>query len=840
MPDIRVTTSADLKGYRDLQTEMNKMIQQAKEYTSLMHSVGKVDSGSMQVAAGGELPGGAAYSDGGASFSGRAGAGRSVRRRSGQRDPYNMDTSSGVAQYYENVLMPAMNTIDAVSKRSKVTTIGGIKYQPPSKGSVTPVSDSQISQWFSGLMDQVNGMDMEVRKAYLNSAFDSSSRPSAVKDFYAQYGNLLNGPQPQIEGQSLSFGSRLMQHFSNNLQGKSLGGALIGGLKGAVGGTILDAAVGGGEAGAVAGSAGAGALGFLEGGPLGAVAALGIQTLFSTIGSTISQGMKSFSETIPAFSQLSHALDNATNSAIGFQQNVQFAGARVAMTPMQSTQAAQTLAGVFGNTLGNKGLANLVQQTGAAALINGIDPNTMATITATAASLGVTSGRGSSMSPDAFNKMLLNMTQQSGMQGRQQSLYTGLLSVYGGLQSMSPSLTAANATAAQYTAMNASGIQGLQGQSGANILSTMNSNIGSGQGLGGIMSMAAIYQGSGGKISNPWQMRSVMEQGLGAQVGNTTLGSQLVKMVQQMAPGDIYTQAGILSSAAGISENQAIAMLRSGALNAQSISEKNGQTTRYTVSDVNTAGTAALQVETGRLADITSAAKAGVKVLGGTPYSVNVAGQTTSLYANPNSPQPSPTKPHQGMNARTGFLPPGSASIGVSGAPIDTYVGALLQGIMYQESRGNPYSINDNSTGKPGVGTSYQFSTKAAYLAEANKLTKAGHQLALGPFQLENFHKGVTPESAINMSYASSEASSILFGDYNTAKKAGAKSPWATALEDYSDDYPGYAKDVLAYAGGILNQPTSNPLDLSENTINALARAIAREEAIYLSHNPTR
>ncbi|MCL6442467.1 MAG: hypothetical protein K6T83_03210 [Alicyclobacillus sp.] len=802
MPEIHVRTSADLKGFRDLQAEMSKLIQLAERYSTLMRSADRVGGALAAGGGSGVLP----HPPSGMSQAQRRGG---VQTSGGLR--YNLDTPSGYAQYMEQVVGPAQSMMSG--RRGGIRNIGGIRYQPVGMTTM-PVSSEQITNWFLGLASQIGKMDEDMRRAYLNAGLDarnsSAELPPSIRQFYQQYGSSWGGPQPQSVPNSPSLGARFLQHFTNNMRGNSLGGALMGGLRGAIGGSLIDMAIGG-SAGDAMGGMGAAALGGYMGGPVGAIAGLILQKTIGWVTGQLGQGVQTWQQTIPVFSQLSHALDNAKNSAEGFRIATQMAGAALGMSATQSTQAAQTLTQSFGMSLGTRGITNLVRQTAQAALLNGLDPQTIAAIEATAAQLGITNGVGASMNNTQFNGMLLNMTQQANMQGRQGPFYTGLMSIYSQLGSVNPIITSANTTAAIYTAMNASGIQGLQAQAGANILNQMNASIASGQGLSGIMGMAAIYQASGGRITNPWQMRAIQEQGLGAAIGNTTLGAQLLKMVRSMGGGNIYTQAGLLSSITGISENQAVEMIRSGALNAKSISEYSDQSTRLTTSDLANAGKAVLNVQASRVGYLQGLLKSAGSGLAGVPTSTTLT-STGSLYRG-SALQNQQTQAQQKLIDE-------AMKQGLRQQDVDSYqlLTAIMESIVYQESRGNIYAINDNTDGKKDVSQH----SRAAYLAMAHKLK--GKQLALGPFQLENFHKGVTPESAINLPWAAQEALSILLGNKNPATMSEAD--WQRALYNYSGGSSTYPTAVLTRATKYANDPNAAAVDLSPATIQAIKQAV--------------
>jgi hypothetical protein len=835
MPEIKVTANVSdaLKGFKAMDAELEKLRQKAAQVSHELQGIRLPDGTSLSGGMVNRNPSGNIQPVAAPSGSGLVHQPSAMSQqhrmsfgRSGQQ--YNLNNPTGVMEYYENVLAqanPMIRNLQAGSIASRF----GMKYQGyQTVTSTTKPTRTEIATWFAKLNSNLSNMDKQTRAAYqealMESANSRAALPTAVREFANTYGAKLGAPQTtkttSVVPQSRM--SRFGQHFASNMKGHSIGGALLSGLKGGIGGSLIDMAAGGGAAGSLAGSLGAGAIG-MAGGPIGAIAAVAIQQIMGTIGN----GIKTYQQTVPQFSALSHALDNAKNNVNSFRHATQMAGASMGMSAQASTQAAMTLTQAFGASVGGtQGITSLVGQAGRFGLMNGISPTTMASMMSTAGALGITNGKGASMNSQSFNEMLLNMTQLSHMQGRQQNLYTGLLGVYNGLGSVNPIISSANSTAAIYTAMNGTGIQGLQGQRGANLLSQMNSTLGSGKGLAGIMGMAAIYQASGGKVTNPWQMMSIEEQGLGAGIGNTTYGAQLQKMVQQMAPGNMYTQAGILSSVAGISVNQAMAMLKSGAMGAQHISTSSNQTTTMSLSDQNSAAAAIANV-TASEAGYGAALLKNVPAKGiGVAQQVGVNGAFGG-YKTIFGPQKAVSDPPNMSPTQQANIIKMFNTNGQSGASLYNKTYALAQGILNQESGGYQYAINDNSAGKPGVGVSYRPKSKAEYLALANKLLGEGHQLAMGPFQIESFH-GITPAQAANYSTASKEAMNILMSDY---RNSGGN--WTKALSEYggytSSTSP-YATSVEAYASNyVANQGhNANPLNLSQSSIQEVGNAVAQ------------
>ena len=766
---IVITSTMRGNGFDNLARTLGDIEARVNRITDKMASWGATPSGG---ASGGA--GTSAHPQRGRSSGGAAGTGN------GQ---YNLNTPSGLINWDENVLQEALPAMQTIGKG---------------------FGSSQMVQ--------------QVRQRARRSSVQGGQNSSALGQALGE-NSRSNQPGASSAPQSL------WQHFANGARksaGKGgIGGFISGGIKGAVMGGGIDMLAGGGSAGSMLGSLGAGVMAAGDSIPGIGLAIAGFQAI-AAIGSQIGQGMTTFKQTIPIFSQMSHAIDNASNSAIGFQQNVQMAGARVAMTNIQATQTAQTLMGVFGTSVSQSGYATLTQQTGMAALTNGLTPSQQTQLVAGAAGLGITNGRGSTLTPQQYNEMFLNSVAQSHMQGRQGALGTGLLSVYSGLGSVNPIIGNPLGTAAQYTAMNASGIQGLQGLRGAQLMTQMNSALASSSGVSQMMGMAAIYKASGGKITNPFQMKSILDQGTSAKIGNTTLGAALASMATGMSSNK-YTQAGIFSSIMGLSENQSLSVLGSHALNAKTISDINNQYTRMTSSDITTAGSATAQLLGSKLAAARNEANKYLSEGVGIANGFYASGKINTIYSgHGNAKNPKGTAV---TNAVGGSFYGGSGGGTISyngGAAYSGPLSSIMLGIMHQESHGHIYAINDNSTGTPGYGTAYYPKTKAAYMALANKLIAEHHQLALGPYQQEMGNAGVTVANAVNIPYATKTATALLLKKY--AASGGSLSQ---ALEAYSGGSKGYAQAVESYAQSINNGSNTSPLNLSHATIAAIGNAVA-------------
>ncbi|MHB1682822.1 MAG: glucosaminidase domain-containing protein [Bacilli bacterium] len=643
MPEIRIVTSADLRGFDEIEARLEKLKSKARDVAKEFQGINVGGGGPIQAGASPIQAGQTVVQGRSAPISARpatmaSGGSRPVASASsgGGTGGYNLNTTSGVVSYYENVLNEAMPIISrSAGNRNGMSNVAGVRYQGrPVQQTVQqePVTGHQMRSLFGGLSRQFATMDAQSKASYiaaeqgggsrsrapmasmpgmvpiLGSRFKSKHLPGSTPyyedwfnrvgqqdaqslmspslkqsyaeannlyiagrkntpaEFYQNYASEANQPAPiapiflpQTRMQ------RLRQHWMNNAKGNTLGSVLGSGLKGALGGTAIDAMIGGGD-GAAAGGLAAGTIGALAGGPLGMIAAVGMQSILGVITGVFKSGFANWQQTAPTSSQIAHGLGTVGQGANVLNLSIQRAAAAFGIAGTSALQSAQRMTQAFGGN--NASVTNLTGQAAKFAMYNGLSDQQQTQLMTTMGQLGITSGRGATLSAYSANRMMAQLAQTSGMQGRQGPFMTGLASVYGGLGAMNPIISNPLNTAGIYASMNASGIQGLQGMRGAQLMSTMNSSLASPGGLAQLMGFSAINRASGGKITNPWQMQSIMEQGVGARIGNTTLGAQLSKMVKSMGGGNIYTESAMLAATLGISENQAKAMLQSRALGA--------------------------------------------------------------------------------------------------------------------------------------------------------------------------------------------------------------------------------------------------------------------------------
>ena len=704
-----------------------------------------------------------------------------------------------------------------------------------------PGSQQYYEDWFNrvGAPDIQSLLSQDLKQAYQEAQdLFVSGRTITPSEFYQNYAseanqNALPQNQPTPKKSVLSVGN-LTNHFFKNAQGGSLGSVLGSGLKGVVSGVIGDATLGGGASGAV----GAGLLGDVAGGPIGAAVAIGAQL---AIGQA-SKGFSDWKQAAPSFSQLVHALDLSVNSLDSFGQSILGAGSTVGMTLTQSAQAATQLTQAFTDMTPTK-LSSLIKQTGQSAMYFGVTPQEMAQVSSTAATLGITSGRYASMSNGQFNQMLANGVTAGGMLGRQSSYMNGLLSIYNTVGSMNPVVDNPSAIAAQYSAMNATGIQGMQGIRGAQLMSSLDSGLANAKGLQQLLGFTAINQASGGKITDPFQMMAIMQEGAGAKVGNTTLLGAYAKVVNAMSGGNKYLAASLFP---GLSINQGLAMNNPNITGAKGLSVTNKMKTPTTAMDtLNIAGSEYGVQRAGIGTLLTDAQALTGGVIENTPYGFTAGGKpyygstqvspnsqvTASVFQPPSSNQsptlglpslPSEVAKQQNFIAQTQSGASTASAMLNGKLPANWVIGQWAlesgwgKGIGYQQDN-NPGNVKPNSGYASGAGGW----AKYANLAQAGQNFAQVLQEPRYKKAMEALQKGTT---ALNFY--------TLLAQAGYDGKAGEQNPTA-----YANSVVGSIQSVDSLVG-TTQTPTVNAtgtVSLSQNTIRALSTGIGSELAKHAS-----
>lgn len=533
----------------------------------------------------------------------------SQAHRAAHQGQYNLMTPSGLEMYYQNVMEQAAPVLAMFQQQTKQMT-SGVRTKSSQSRFHSGVSQQEIEKWFTSLSNK--NMPQHVRSRYSAAMgeFVGTGDISAIQTFMQDFGSEYGAPTATYSGPSGV--SRLYHHFRSSANGRSFRGVVSSGLKGVASGVIGDSVASGamGEGTGIV-------LGDLLGGPLAGVAA-GITG--ATLG-YLKHGFNQWMETAVPVSQLAHSLGDAAQGVESFRNAIVRAGADAGMTGAQSTQIATLLAGSYnGNT--RKSIPNLVHLSGAYGLNFGMSGQQIAQILSASALAGVTNGGGSQYTPGSYLGMLGNMVIATGMQGRQGQLFTGLADVYNTLAGINPVIANQPGVAAQYTALNKTGIQGLQGANGAALISSMDKAFASPSGIQQAIAMSAILQASGGKITDPFQMLSIMEQGTAAKIGDTTLGAAYLNRVKTLT-NNPYLQGALMP---GLDINQGMAMIKSGALLATKAPSSNySSTTTRTTSDILQQAMANFNAQSANLAS------GGAKILANMSKTLGYADSTISM-----------------------------------------------------------------------------------------------------------------------------------------------------------------------------------------------------------------
>ncbi len=266
---------------------------------------------------------------------------------------------------------------------------------------------------------------------------------------------------------------------------------------------------------------------------MGGGAALGIGALSWLVGKT-GAGWNTYQQSAPTASNLWHTLSPSGGFNTMYNR-ITGAGYGNGISNAQSIQAAQMLAATGGNTAVSN--ANLKAVFGGAIGL-GYGANgatTLAQQMAELQRLGITSG----LSATATNRSAIfglgNATVTGGMQGRTDSILTGITSL---IQTLDQQRTTAPNFAkllGMMTTLSSSGLQALQGQRGANLLSTFNSSLTNpGGGAAGQLYMYNALT-SGTNLS-PFGEMYLAQQGLTGSYGGQTNLQRVMQYSLKMFP----------------------------------------------------------------------------------------------------------------------------------------------------------------------------------------------------------------------------------------------------------------------------------------------------------------
>ncbi|MHB1701885.1 MAG: hypothetical protein ACYCSN_17495, partial [Acidobacteriaceae bacterium] len=187
MPEIRFVTSADLRGFDEIEKRLDALKLKARDTAKEFQGINAGGSNPLQAGrtvlrgGGGPIQTGASPLQAGQTViqggSGpisarpaRVSGGGPAASGSGTGG-YNLNTTSGVVSYYENVLNEAMPIISrSAGNRNGMSNIAGVNYQGrPVQRATTqePVTGHQMRSLFGGLSRQFATMDAQSKAAYL-------------------------------------------------------------------------------------------------------------------------------------------------------------------------------------------------------------------------------------------------------------------------------------------------------------------------------------------------------------------------------------------------------------------------------------------------------------------------------------------------------------------------------------------------------------------------------------------------------------------------------------------------------------------------------------------------
>lgn len=477
---------------------------------------------------------------------------------------YDLNTQSGLYSWEVNVEKPvqqmaqaARQTAAASSSARRSQNSNGFRNSfqnaffqrmapstvPWGQSTQQTVNGAEIRNWFDSLFGQMNysnpSVDNSVVTAYDNARHAAKTSkdtlPSSIRQFYEQFGGQLGGPAAQT------------------------------------------APAGGGG-----GGLGSGAGTFL--GLLGrrALPALTVGEAAKYTFDQFSQGFQSWQQSSAPVDRLAHSMGNAAKDVEKFRNQISYAGAQFGLSMQQSAQMATSFMQSMGN-LSQAQTVSLVHSTAQWAQQNGLSSTQASQLTSTAARLGLTSGKGASMTNSQFQNLITNSALQGHMTGRQGEVGTAFLDVTNQVASMNPIVPNQKGIAGMLTAMGATNIQGLQGMRGAAVLSQLNGSVMNPNSYQQAILFAAMTKARGGSTPQLLQAIQAYQGGVANLVPGTneTIGAAL----KQYAKSQGNMQTVLMSSFFGGNLNEAQAILGVKNFGKLSVSTKGTQHPWYSAFD---------------------------------------------------------------------------------------------------------------------------------------------------------------------------------------------------------------------------------------------------------------
>ena len=202
----------------------------------------------------------------------------------------------------------------------------------------------------------------------------------------------------------------------------------------------------------------------------------------------VSQGYSTYMQQGIPLSNLYHQAATPGQSLIRFMTDLQKTAVTLGYSLSQADEAATALSQGLGYG-GTQGLATALAHTLTLSRSLGLSPTATAQTMAVAGQLGVVgipgSGQKGQMSPQQFAAILSTAVARGNMMGRAGEMLAGLLSVVQGIAANNVAAPNVTSLANIYTAMSATGLPGMRGTAGADLLSRVAQGIAS-PGLGNV------------------------------------------------------------------------------------------------------------------------------------------------------------------------------------------------------------------------------------------------------------------------------------------------------------------------------------------------------------------
>jgi len=196
----------------------------------------------------------------------------------------------------------------------------------------------------------------------------------------------------------------------------------------------------------------------------------------------VSQGTSTFTPQAQAFSDLTKTVGTAGQSLTAFQAAVTKTTAAMGYTAQTQTQIVTALASAMG-AVGTPALGGVAGTVAAFARGAGLPPQSVSQMVAMTTTQGVTAtpgmpgSAGSQMTPAKWLSLMSSATAAGGMEGRMGEVMTGFLQLVQQVEQSGVFAPSGRQIASLQSTLSATGIQGLMGTRGAQVLGNLASGI---------------------------------------------------------------------------------------------------------------------------------------------------------------------------------------------------------------------------------------------------------------------------------------------------------------------------------------------------------------------------